>query len=99
MTYCLVLDIPGSLELYKAAHAEFSRYPTDAMLVHVARPTDGGVQVVEVWTSEEACGEWMGTCIGPVASALATAGWTLPEVTPVPFEAAGLIVPAAGIAV
>ncbi len=97
MTYCLVLDVPGSVESYKAAHAEFSKYPTDAMLLHIARPTDGGVQVVEVWTSEEAFGEWMGACIGPVASALAAAGWTLPEVVPVPFEPAGFILPSARI--
>jgi hypothetical protein len=99
MTYCLVLDIPGPPELFRAVHTELSRYPTYDLLVHVARPVDGGVQVVEVWTSAEAFGTWMQECGGPALGALAAAGWTLPEVTPTPFEPAGLIVPAAGIAV
>ena len=55
------------------------------------------MQIVEVWTSEEAFGKWMGECIGAVAGALAAAGWALPEVAPRPFEAAGLIMPMAGI--
>ena len=93
-----MFDVPD-VDLYKAAHAEFARYPTDEMLLHIARPTDEGVQVVEVWTSAEAYQSWTAESAGPVFGALAAAGWTLPEVTPVPFEAAGLIVPSAGIAV
>jgi len=50
-----------------------------------------------VWTSEEAFGEWMVACIGPVANALAAAGWTLPQVVSVPLEPAGLILPTVGI--
>lgn len=99
MTFAFVLDIPGPLELYRAAHAEFLKYPTDDLLLHVARPVDGGVQVVELWTSAEAFQQWMAECGGPVTAAVAAAGWTLPEVVPVPFEATGLIMPTAGIAV
>jgi hypothetical protein len=97
MTFCLSFDLPD-VELYKAAHAEFAKYPTDELLVHIARPTGEGVQVVEVWTSQEAFGAWMAASAGPVFGALAAAGWTLPDVTPTPFEPAGLIMPTAGIA-
>ncbi len=97
MTLSLVLDIPSSVDDYKAAHAEFSKHPTDDMLLHIARPTSKGVQIIEVWTSKEACGKWMEECVGRVADALAAAGLTLPQVAPTQFEPAGLIMPAAGI--
>jgi hypothetical protein len=97
VTFSLVLDIPSSVEHYKAAHAEFSKHPTDDMLLHIARPTSEGVQIIEVWTAEEACGKWMEQCVGPVTAALAAAGLTLPQVAPTRFEAAGLIMPTAGI--
>ena len=99
MTYTFVFDMPGPLELYRAAHAEFAKFPTDEILVHVARPTGDGVQVVEVWTSEEAFRNWMGISGPAVMGALAASGRTLPQIAPVPFEPAGLLVPAAGIAV
>ena len=85
MTFCLAFDLP-SVEFYDAAHAEFSQ-----------QPTGDGVQVVEVWTSAGAFQEWMTTVGGPALGKVAAAGWTLPEVTPTPFEPAGLIMPAAGI--
>jgi len=99
VTYAFTIDMPGSLELYRTAHAELRKFPTDDLLLHLARPTDGGVQIVEVWTSAEAFESWMTTSGGPAIGALAAAGWTLPEVTPAPFDPAGLVLPAAGIAV
>jgi hypothetical protein len=98
MTFCLMFDLP-SRELYDAAHAELSSLPTGEMLLHLARPTDDGVQVVEVWTSAGAFQDWMTTVGGPALGKLAEAGWALPEVTPAPFEPAGPILPGAGIAV
>ena len=99
MTYAVVFDVPGSLELYQAAHTEFNKYPTDDLLVHIGRPTGDGVQVVEVWTSEEAFHGWMGTGGVAALGALAAAGWTLPEVAPAPFDPAGMVLPTAGITV
>jgi hypothetical protein len=99
MTYALVFDLPGPSELYRAAHAEFAKFPADEMVLHVARPTGDGVQVVEVWTSAEAFQEWMSVAAGPVFGALAAAGWSMPEVRPTSFGPAGLIVRSAGIAI
>ena len=99
MTYAFTIDMPGSLELYRTAHAEFSRFPTDEMLLHLARPTDGGVQIVEVWTSAEAFESWMATSVGAAIGAVTAAGMAFPKVKPVPFDPAGLIMPIAGIAV
>ena len=99
MTYAFVLDMPGPLELYRTAHAEFLKYPTDDLLLHLARPTEGGVQIVELWTSAEAFETWMADQRRVRDGAVAAAGWTFPELTPAPFDPAGLIMPAAGIAV
>jgi len=99
VTYAFVFDLPGPLELYQAAHTEFNKYPSDDLLVHIGRPTGDGVQVVEVWTSEEAFLGWMGTDGVAALGALAAAGWTLPEAAPTPFDPAGLVLPTAGITV
>ena len=98
MAYAHVFDIPGPPGLYDAMHAEFVKCPTDGMVLHVARPTAEGTQVVEVWTSAEAFEAWAGANIGPAIGAVAAAGWTVPEIAPTPFDPAGLVVPAAGIA-
>ena len=99
MTYAIVFDIPGSVELYRAAHAQFQQHPTGGLVLHVARPTDDGVQVVEVWTSAEAYQEWMEAYAGPAMGALAAAGWDFPPVAPTPFAPVGVVVPAADISV
>lgn len=93
-----MFDVPD-LEFYRAAHVEFGKHPTDEMLLHLARPTDEGVQVVEVWTSAEAYDNWMARIGGEVFGALAAAGWTVPQVRPAPFEPAGLIMTGATLAV
>ena len=97
MTYAHVFDIPGPPELYDAMHAEFLKYPTDGLLLHLARSTGDGVQVVEVWTSPEAFREWAGANMGPAIGAVVAAGWSVPEVVPAPFDPLGLIVPAADL--
>lgn len=97
MPYAHVFVIPGPRALYDALHAEFRRYPTEEMVLHVARPVPEGTEVVEVWTSGEALGSWMAVNAGPAMGAVAAAGWTLPHVVPAPFDPLGLIVPAAGI--
>ena len=61
MTYAFAIDMPGSLELYRTAHAEFNKYPTDELLVHLARPTDGGVQIVECGRPRRRSRSWMAT--------------------------------------
>jgi hypothetical protein len=94
-----IIDIPGPIELYRIAHAEFLKFPTDDLLLHVARPNpDGSVQIVELWTSAEAFETWMATSGGPAMSAVAAAGYPVPEVKPTPFDPTGLIMPSAGIA-
>ena len=98
MTSCFTFDVPDP-EFYRAAHAEFGKHPTDEMLLHLARPTDQGVQVVEVWTSAEAFDSWMAEIAGEVVGALTAAGWTVPQVVPTPFDPAGLIMTGAKLVI
>jgi hypothetical protein len=97
VTYAFTLDMPGSLELYRTAHAAFAEYPTKEMLLHIARSTDDGVQITEVWTSAEAFDSWMATSVGAAIAAVTAAGMVFPEVKPVPFEPAGLIMTGAEV--
>jgi hypothetical protein len=97
MAYGVLIDMAASRELYDAAHAEFSKYPAEAMILHVARPTENGHQIVEVWQSKEDYERWTGTHVGPVMGALAAAGWTLPEPVITEFTPLGIVVPRAEI--
>jgi hypothetical protein len=99
MSYGVVFDIAATDEFYEASHAEFRKCATDAMLLHVARRTDTGYQVVEVWRSKEEHDRWTAEHVGRVLGALAAAGWTLPEPVVTEFEPRGLIVTGAGISV
>ena len=97
MPYAHAFVVPGTRGLYDALHAEFRRYPTAEMVLHLARPVPEGTEVVEVWTSAEALGSWTAAHAGPAMGAVAAAGWTVPDIAPTPFDLAGLIIPAAGI--
>jgi hypothetical protein len=97
MSYGVLIDIPASAEFYAAAHAEFSKYPTEALILHVAWPAENGHQVVEVWQSKEDYERWTGAHVGAVMGALAAAGWTLPEPAITEFTPLGIVVPAAEI--
>ena len=95
MTYGVLIDIGASKEFYDAAHAEFSKYPAEAMILHVARSTANGHQVIEVWQSKEDYERWTREHVGPVMGALAAAGWTLPEPVITEFTPLGIVVPGA----
>jgi hypothetical protein len=54
--YGHLLDMPASAEFYDAIHAETLRRTqgdVDGLLVHVARRTATGFQVIEVWTDRD----------------------------------------------
>jgi hypothetical protein len=97
MSYGVVIDLPASAEFYDASHAEFAKYPAEALVLHVARPTATGVQIIEVWRSREDYERWSGEHVGPVMAGLAAAGWDLPEPVITEFEPRGLVVPRAEI--
>ena len=57
MTYNVIFDVPAPIEMYDATHAAVREAVgnTDVGLVlHIARATDAGFEIVEVWRSKEA---------------------------------------------
>jgi hypothetical protein len=102
MTLGVVIDVSAPVETYDAVHAEMLEHlgPTgvDGLLVHLARPTADGFQVIEVWESAEARDRASREVVGPAAAA-ALRGRELPEQVVTEFDVRGLVLPRAGIAV
>jgi hypothetical protein len=102
VTYGFVQDIPFPAEAYVAMHAEIGRRAAgsrvEGLLFHVARPTDRGFQIIEVWDSKEQFQRYDAEIVQPVVAEM-SGGRTLPEPAMEEFEPLGLIVPSAQVAV
>jgi hypothetical protein len=99
MTWGVVLDVPAPVEVYDAVHAELLRRTdalVDGLLVHLARETDRGFEVLEVWESRADFERYQVEVVEPVLAEF-TGGRTLPAGDPVEFEARGLVLPRSGI--
>jgi hypothetical protein len=101
MPYGFVQDVPLPIEAYLAMHAEIGRRAAgrvEGMLFHVARPTDRGFQIIEVWDSKAQYERYDAEIIRPVLTEM-SGGQTPPEPAMEEFEPLGLIVPSAQVAV
>ncbi|TKJ31743.1 hypothetical protein [Blastococcus sp. CCUG 61487] len=100
MTYGIVMEVPAPIEFYDAMHAELARRApdvVDGLLLHLARQTGAGFQIVEVWESKELCERYTAELVGPVMAELS--GGRPPPGDPAveEFEPRGLVVPAAHV--
>jgi hypothetical protein len=70
MTHGIVVNVPAPLEMYRAVNAEVSaamgEQPPAGLLVHIARETPSGFQVVEVWESKQQCDEFGDRVLAPI---------------------------------
>jgi hypothetical protein len=101
VTYSFVIDVPLPAELYHAMHAAIKEASGDTdhgLIVHLARATDAGFQITEVWQSPEHCEKFVAEVAGPAIARL-SGGQPAPAIPQVEFAALGLIVPAADISV
>ncbi len=102
MTWAVTLDLPGlPVEAYDAVHRallERTRGDVAGLLVHLARQTGDGMQVIEVWQSREAFEHYDREVVRPVATEL-LGGAEPPQGVAVPFDVRGLVVPAGGLAI
>ena len=100
MTYGFVMDVPAPIEFYDALHAELARRTSgdvDGLLLHVARQTGDGFQVIEVWESKELCDRYTAELVNPTIAEL-SAGQPMPMAPALEeFEPRGLVVPAAHV--
>jgi hypothetical protein len=102
MTYGVVIDIAAPVEVYDEVHAELQRRitgPLDGFLFHVARPTAGGFQVIEVWETKEQCDRYNEEYVTPAIQQLLGDQAQLPQPVAEEFEPRGLIIPSAQLAV
>ena len=104
MIWAMTLDVPAPAEVYDAVHrhllATVGR-SADGLLVHLARATDTGFQVTEVWESRA---HYEHYAKGPVAEAMAAmaappGGAAPPPGDPTPFDVRGLVLPTGGITI
>jgi hypothetical protein len=102
MTWAVTLDLPGlPVEGYDAVHRallERTGGVVDGLLVHLARRTTGGMQVIEVWRSQEDFERYDRDVVRPLAGEL-LGGAEPPQPVAVPFEVRGLVVPAGGVTI
>ncbi len=91
MTYGVIVTVPAPVEMYDGLHAELMRTPVEGLLVHLARPTTAGFEVIEVWESQEQCDRYTREVVWPLAARLADGGPPAPEPTTEEFEVRGLV--------
>ena len=103
MTWGLVMDVAAPAQVYDAVHARVldrTGGRADGLLLHVARATGTGFQIVEVWESRDDYQRYQTELVEPllaeVSGADAPAGGQ-PVATE--FDVRGLVVPPARIAV
>ena len=102
MTYAVTTDVPGlPAQVYDDVHRrmlERSGGAFDGLLVHLARQTADGMQVIEVWRSREDYERAGREVVGPVVAEV-LAGAAHPEEVVTPFDVRGLVVPAGGVTI
>ena len=97
MTWGVTVDVPAPAELYDAVHAallERTGAEVDGLLVHIARATGYGFQVIEVWESRAEYDRYVDTLLRPVLTELSGGrGSRENGRTETPFDVRGLVVP------
>lgn len=98
--YCFVQEVPAPIEMYDRMHAELKARTAGHdldLLLHVARESQGGFTIIEVWSSKEACDRAMEDFVVPAMRDLF--GDQMPSGPPPmnEFEPRGLLIPSAGV--
>ena len=81
MTYAVTIDVHAPAAVYQGLHAQLLERTggqVDGLLVHLARPTADGFQVLEVWDTKASYDHYNDTVIAPLTT---EAGLTPPAGT------------------
>ena len=100
MTWGVTIDVSAPVEVYDAVHAatlERVGAAVDGLLLHLARPTEGGFRVIDVWDSREDSDPYYQEVVMPLV--VAASGGRAPAVSITEFEVRGLVLPRAGVTV
>lgn len=100
MTWGVVMDVAAPLETYDALHHELLRTvgaAVDGLLVHVARATQTGFQIIEVWESRELFDRYTAELVAPVMARI-LGEQRSPAMETEEFDVRGLVLPQGGVA-
>ena len=102
MTYGVIVTVAAPVDTYDALHQELLRRTggtVEGLVVHIARVTQEGYQVIEVWESKELYDRCTREVLWPLAGEIFGDQPAGPEPTSEEFEVRGLVVPQGRIAV
>jgi hypothetical protein len=102
MTWGVTVDVAAPVEMYDAVHAALLERvgpSVEGLLLHVARETGDGFQVIEVWESQADYDHYAEDVLAPLLAELSGGRASPGNQTERPFEVRGLVLPRAGIAV
>ena len=101
MTLGVITDVSAPVEFYDTVHAAMLERigpAVDGLLLHLARPTADGFQVIEVWESRAHYDRYVDELLVPVLGELSGGSASRESGrTETPFEVRGLVLPRAGI--
>jgi hypothetical protein len=70
MAHGIIVNVPAPIDMYQEVYAQVTDRVGDTtppgLLVHIARETDDGFQVIEVWESKQQREEFGNTVLGPI---------------------------------
>jgi hypothetical protein len=70
MAHGVIATVPAPIDMYKAVNAQVTEKVgeggADGLLVHIARETAEGFQVIEVWESKQQCDEFQDKVLAPI---------------------------------
>ena len=103
MSWGVITDVAAPAEVYDAMHArllDLTGGRADGLLVHLARATDTGFQIVDVWESKDYYERYQAEVLGPMLAEMSGPDRP-PGDAPVAteFDVRGLVIPRAGVAV
>jgi phosphotransferase family enzyme len=114
VTYAVTIDVHAPAAAYQALHAQLLQRTAgqvDGLLVHLARPTADGFQVLEVWDTKASYDHFNATVIAPLAAQAglaqaagtstgdgATTGPPVPAMSVTQIDISGLVIPRGPVA-
>jgi hypothetical protein len=103
VTYGIITDVAAPAELYDGTHRQLLEQvgtAVEGLLLHVARATSTGFQIIEVWESKELLDRYNRELVWPLLAAAGgeSASPDVPRPTEEEFEVRGLVLPSAGMA-
>jgi hypothetical protein len=102
MTYGVIVTVPAPVDTYDALHRELLRQTggnVEGLLVHIARVTQEGFQVIEVWETKEHYDRGNREVLWPLSAKIFGDQPSGAAPASDEFEVRGLVVPGSHIAV